>query len=146
MSLLKKFEVTVKLSALGESDKHLLGPLINMMKTAQGSDAQTFTFSMTAGRKRDDSLDGLPALISSLLKLVGRDNAEARGDSERSIPTLKVTGKKNERLPAEILDLIHGRVFGTHEIQPDADKRYPLKDRWNALMRDHVSWRDEIRR
>lgn len=82
-------------------------------------------------------------IIKALLKVIEADELKPR-DSEKAVLALKVVGKDDDKAPAELLDLVEGRVFGTHLIAAGSDRRFPLGERWNALRRDHQNWKDSM--
>lgn len=60
-----------------------------------------------------------------------------------AIKSARISVKDSEHDPAEVLDLIKCRPYIKIEIAHGSDKRFPRKDRWDALIHSFDEWRSE---
>lgn len=145
LETLSRFELKAAPKKLGPNDKHLLSSLNSSFDFAERVGAPTISIILGGepGKKADLG-DQIKNLISRMTPILRRDS-ELEREKDKVFRTVKVTGKESEEEPALLLDLIRGKVFGSHEIAPGPDRRFPLPERWRALKRDHARWAQIIR-
>ncbi len=145
MQTLSKLEVKVAPQKLTATDKHKLLSLSQAINFAETADAPSVTITLGGLPGIGAALnDKAWAILKALTDRVSEDDQIA-DERDRAIKSLKVVGKERSDAPAELLDLIKGRVYGDHDLVAGSDRRFALADRWDALKRDHLKWRRLIR-
>ena len=142
---LTRVEIKVAPHRLTPLDKQEMRSLSAALDFGETADAPMVEITLSGIRGRRPGLgDVVKDTVRKLIEVIGRDETIEQ-ERQRAVAALKVTGKEHERLAAQMLDLVKGRVYGEHELVAGGDRRFSLEDRWNALRRDHLTWRNPIR-
>lgn len=131
--LVTKVSLSVAPQALSDDDFDLGGGLGAATKALKRSDAERIEITVSAPARR--GLDFNLVDFAGWLKRLGATS----GDSP--VTAARATARESAKDEPEVLDLLKHRIITEAEMTPGIDKRYPVKDRWDALHRAHSSWK-----
>ncbi|MBD3648873.1 MAG: hypothetical protein HUJ31_15810 [Pseudomonadales bacterium] len=107
---------------------------------------QALAFGRAPGSDRIKVTLGVGPRDASLnrrfVRNIVRDLRRMIGADERTVTTLRVTGKENHDAETEVLDLLGHRLTFESEINPDEHLQFPRNDRYRALRSARTHWRD----
>jgi len=131
--LVTKVTLSVAPKELSDDDFDLGGGLGTAAKALKRSDAEHIEITISAPARR--GLDFSLTEFAGWLKRLG-------GASEDSpVSAARATARETPADAPEVLDLLKHRITTEAEMTPGVDKRYPIKDRWDAVHRAHTSWK-----
>jgi len=108
-----------------------VGTAARMLK---GSGADHVEITISARRKNSLHLK-LPDFMDWIERL-------RHGHDDSPIGSAHAIARENENDDQpEVLDLLHNRIVAEEDILPGVDKRFPMKDRFDALHRAHDGWK-----
>lgn len=133
--IITKLELKMRPSMITDEDRR---NNISVALAAQSAEAAEAAYvSIILGSERRGELN------NGVLKRTARWVLEKILEKPEAIEKACIDGKESEQDPAETLDLLNYRIYTKAEIQPGIDKRFPRKDRWNALVRSFQEWKRE---
>lgn len=133
--IITKLELKMRPSMITDEDRR---NNISVALAAQSAEeAEAAYVSIILGSERRGELN------NSVLKRTARWVLEKILEKPEAIEKACIDGKESEQDPAETLDLLNYRIYTKVEIQPGIDKRFPRKDRWDALVRSFQEWKRE---
>lgn len=134
-SITKKLSFVIDIGKLGAADKQAGRSLSEVLAIAGNVSAGRIAITLTAEQGKQTSLnENSNSVFNSLRSLLG-SNPDA-------VKKLEYSGKDNKDSLTEVLDLIAQRLCIEFDDIPtgEADKRYPLADRWEALLKARKEW------
>jgi len=129
-----KFTITVAPKDLTNNDFNLGAGLGQAVRDLRHSDADRVEITISAKRNRrlDLSLVGVADWIRRL----------AGTSSDHSpVYAARATARQEDGDEPEVLDLLHHRIIAETPLTPGPDKRYPRRQRWDAIHRAHTQWK-----
>lgn len=133
--LVTKFVLSVAPKEISGNDYDLGAGLGDAAKALKKSDADHVEIIITAA-KRHGGLDlKLPDFMNWLKKL------GPAGDDHSPVTVARATAAETQDDEPETLDLLHHRITADSQIQAGRDKRYPRKERWDAIHQAHTAWK-----
>jgi hypothetical protein len=106
-----------------------LGEATKMLKNC---DADHIEITLSAHRK-----NRLGLTLSDFVKWIEHIR---HGADNSPIGSAHATAREYEDEAPEVLDLLHNRITAEVEILPGVDKRYSMKERFDAIHRAHDGW------
>jgi hypothetical protein len=145
LTIVSRVEAKIAPIFLSEDDKQHLPSIKGVLDFAEMAEAPVISVALGGLQGQKVSLsDELKRTINGILALVSRQQ-RSEGATAKPVGALKVSGKENQHMATQMLDLVNGRVFGEHTLTAGTDKRFAMEDRWQALRSDHLTWRNAIR-
>lgn len=131
--LVNKLSFSVAAKEISDADYDNGASLGSATKILKRTDADHIEITITARRKSRLDVD-LPDFAKWLMHL--------GGSSEGSpVSSAHATAREDDDSKQEVLDLLHHRIVTEEDILPGIDKRYSMKDRFDALHRAHGAWK-----
>ena len=132
--LVTKVTLSVAPKELSDNDYDLGAGLGTATKALKQSDADRVEIIISAAKKHGGLDLKLPDFANWLKKLgAGKDGSP--------VSVAKATAMETQQDEPEVLDLLHHRITAEADMTPGKDKRYPRKDRWDAIHRAHTAWK-----
>ena len=130
--LVNKISVSLSPKDISDADYDYGASLGAASKILKSSNADHIEIILSARRKNRLGFT-LPDFMGWLDRI--------RGNADHSpVGAAHATARENEDDAPEVLDLLHNRIVTEEDILPGADKRYPIKDRFDAIHRAHDGW------
>lgn len=130
--LVNKISFSIAPKAVSDADYDCGAGLGAATKMLKGSDADYIEITLTAHRK-----NRLGLTLPNFMKWIEHIR---HGADDSPIGSAHAIARENENDKAEILDLLHNRIIAVADILPGVDKRYSMKDRFDAINVAHNAW------
>ena len=128
--LITKFTVNVVPQVMTDFDYNLGSSMNDAINSIKPTDAERLEISISASKKK-----GLQVSLEPIFEMFQKHQAGP-------IKGAHAVVRSNMDDEPESIDLLSNRILREEEITAGSDKRYPLEDRWNALLRAHNGWRN----
>lgn len=140
MTVYRKLEFSIASRCLTEKDYQRGVPFAEAiaLSNSSGADNVEVTLSVDRGRNRHLTNQTIRGIIDWVMRRV------SAGDHDSVIRKCKLTARRDEANPSELLDLLAQRIMLDSVVVTGTDRRFPRQNRYNALERSYRSWETDL--